>query len=72
MRKCQGCNEEVATGYSKNPVTGRESKFDFYCDPCYERGMQRDSQSREYQKYKTRQTSRKEANRHEERRITDN
>ena len=55
-RQCQGCPTVTAKGYSKNPVTGRESKFDFYCDECYERGMVREAQSQEYQRRRTSST----------------
>ncbi len=48
MRTCQRCQKCTNKGYTKNPRTGRETKYDFYCDPCFEHVMQYDAQLREY------------------------
>lgn len=40
MKVCCDCEKEVTEGYYRDPVTGKQSKS-FWCDDCFEHGMQR-------------------------------
>lgn len=70
-RQCYGCPKITDKGYSKDPMTGRESKSDFYCDDCYERGMQRESQGRVHSRNKAQRDAFKVSNRRDARPAAD-